>query len=66
MRQKLMDQVTVAGHLSTSIGSAHDDADLELLKTVGRQRLASGQGVLELGRGFGGGRPQSQELTHAH
>jgi Transposase DDE domain len=31
------------------IGSAHDERELELLKTVARQRLAAGQGVLELG-----------------
>jgi Transposase DDE domain len=37
------------------IGSAHDDAELELLKAVARQRLAAGQGVLGLGLGFGGG-----------
>ena len=37
------------------IGSAHDDAELELLKAVARQRLAAGQGVLDLGLGFGGG-----------
>lgn len=30
------------------IGSAHTDADLELLKTVARQRLAAGQGELDL------------------
>jgi hypothetical protein len=30
-------------------GSAHDDAELELLKAAARQRLASGQGVLDLG-----------------
>jgi hypothetical protein len=30
------------------IGSAHSDADLELLKTVARQRLAAGQGELDL------------------
>jgi hypothetical protein len=30
------------------IGSAHTDADLELLKAVARQRLAAGQGELEL------------------
>jgi hypothetical protein len=35
--------------------SAHDDAELELLKAVARQRLAAGQGVLDLGPGFGGG-----------
>ena len=45
------------------IGSAHDDAGLELLKAVARQRLAAGQQELELGlelteparRGAGGG-----------
>jgi Transposase DDE domain len=45
------------------IGSAHDDVELELLKAVGRQRLAAGQGVLDLGlelteparKGAGGG-----------
>jgi hypothetical protein len=31
------------------IGSAHSDVDLELLKTVARQRLAAGQGQLDLG-----------------
>jgi hypothetical protein len=31
------------------IGSAHDDVELELLKAVARQRLAAGQGVLDLG-----------------
>src|SRR5256885_11392461 len=31
------------------IGSAHDDAELELLKAVARQRLAAGQGALDLG-----------------
>jgi hypothetical protein len=31
------------------IGSAHDDAELELLKAAARQRLAAGQGELELG-----------------
>jgi hypothetical protein len=37
------------------IGSAHDDAELELLKAVARQRLVAGQGVLDLGPGFGAG-----------
>jgi hypothetical protein len=45
------------------IGSAHDDAELELLKAAARRRLAAGQGELELGperteparRGAGGG-----------
>jgi len=30
------------------IGSAHDEVELELLKTVARQRLAAGQGALDL------------------
>jgi hypothetical protein len=45
------------------IGSAHDDAELELLKAAARQRMAAGQGQLDLGleatgparRGRGGG-----------
>lgn len=36
------------------IGSAHDDAELELLRAVARQWLAVGQGELDLGLGFGG------------
>jgi hypothetical protein len=39
------------------IGSAHDDAELEILKAVARQRLAAGQGELNLGPGFGGQGP---------
>ena len=35
------------------IGSAHDEAGLELLKAAARQRLAAGQGVLDLGLGAG-------------
>ena len=31
------------------IGSAHDDAEVELLKAVARQQMAAGQGVLDLG-----------------
>ena len=31
------------------LGSAHDDAELELLKAAARQRLTAGQGVLDLG-----------------
>lgn len=46
------------------IGSAHDDAELEVLKAAARQRMAAGQGELDLGleraepagRGVGGGR----------
>jgi hypothetical protein len=37
------------------IGSAHDQTELELLKAVAPQRLAAGQGALDLGPGFGGG-----------
>jgi hypothetical protein len=33
------------------IGSAHDDAELELLKAAARQRLSAGQGELNLGLG---------------
>src|SRR5690242_8696646 len=39
-------------------GSAHDDAEVELLKAAARQRLAAGQGELDLGlqpAGAGGG-----------
>jgi hypothetical protein len=41
------------------IGSAHDDAELELLKAAARQRLTAGQGELDLGLDAGGqgGRP---------
>src|SRR4051812_49621861 len=31
------------------LGSAHDDAGVELLKAAARQRLAAGQGELDLG-----------------
>lgn len=45
------------------LGSAHDEVELELLKAAARQRLAAGQGELDLGlepteparRGHGGG-----------
>jgi hypothetical protein len=40
------------------LGSAHDDAEVELLKAAARQRLAAGQGELDLGlqpAGAGGG-----------
>ena len=39
------------------IGSAHDEVELELLKTVARQRLAAGQAELDLGLGPGEGGP---------
>ena len=37
------------------IGSAHTDADLELLKAVARQRMAAGQQELDLGLAAAGG-----------
>jgi hypothetical protein len=37
------------------IGSAHDEAELEVLKAVARQRLAAGQGELDLGLEFANG-----------
>ncbi len=37
------------------IGSAHDDAELAVLKAAAGQRLAAGQGELPLGPGFGTG-----------
>jgi hypothetical protein len=33
------------------IGSAHDEAELEVLKAAARQRMAAGQGELDLGMG---------------
>ena len=33
------------------LGSAHDDAGVEVLKAAARQRLAAGQGELDLGLG---------------
>jgi hypothetical protein len=39
------------------IGSAHDDAELELLQAAARQRLAAGQGELDFGLdGHAGGK----------
>jgi hypothetical protein len=35
------------------LGSAHDSAEVELLKAVARQRLAAGQGELDLGLAAG-------------
>jgi len=45
------------------IGSAHDDVEAELLKTVARQRLAAGQGLLDLGPGYGGGQGGPLPIT---
>jgi hypothetical protein len=36
------------------IGSAHDDAELEALKAAARQKIAAGQGELDLGLDGGG------------
>ncbi len=36
------------------LGLAHDEVELELLKAPARQRLAAGQGVLDLGLESGG------------
>jgi hypothetical protein len=55
------------------IGSAHDDAELEVLRAAARQRLAGGQGELDLGleraesAGRGGGGPlpiTSSRMAH--
>jgi hypothetical protein len=53
------------------IGSAHDDGELELLKAAARQRLAAGQGELDLGMsamaGAGSGGPlpiTSSRMAH--
>jgi len=43
------------------IGSAHDDVGLELLKAVARQRLAAGQGELDLGLDTA---PHTSKPTH--
>jgi len=39
------------------LGSAHDEAELEMLKAAGRQRIAAGQAELELGLEPAGGGP---------
>jgi hypothetical protein len=50
------------------IGSAHDDAELELLKAAARQRLAAGQDELDLGvaaaqQGLPGSAPQRADAA---
>jgi hypothetical protein len=45
------------------IGSARDGAELELLKAVARQRLASGQDLLDLDPGFGAGQGGPLPIT---
>src|ERR1700727_2847507 len=39
------------------LGSAHDEAELEMLKAAGRQRIAAGQAELSLGLSPAGGGP---------
>jgi hypothetical protein len=54
------------------LGSAHSDAEVELLKAAARQRLAAGQGELDLGlqpvaSGSGGPLPiTSSRMGHLH
>ncbi len=45
------------------IGSAHDDAQLELLKAAAKQRLAAGQGELDLGLDAGADRGGPLPIT---
>ena len=45
------------------LGSAHDDAELEMLKAAARQRMAAGQAELDLGLEPGGGRPAADHLV---
>jgi hypothetical protein len=45
------------------IGSAHDDAELAALRAVAQQRLAAGQGVLQLGPGYGAGAGDPLPIT---
>ena len=39
------------------LGSAHDEAEMEVLKAAGRQRIAAGQAELDLGLESAGGGP---------
>ena len=39
------------------LGSAHDEAELEMLKAAGRQRIVAGQAELDLGLEPAGGGP---------
>jgi len=51
------------------LGSAHDDAELEALKAAARQRLAAGQGELDLGLPAGtspGGPPEITSTRMSH
>ena len=44
-------------------GSAHDDVGLELLKAAARQRLAAGQGELDLGLDTGAAGGPNRDLA---
>jgi hypothetical protein len=49
------------------LGSAHDEAELEALKAAAQQRIAAGQGELDLGLGPAGGGPlpiTSSKMSH--
>lgn len=60
-------QIVLSSHRGSRrmehIGSAHDDGELEVLKAVTWQRLAAGQGVLDLGPGFRGGAGGPLQIT---
>jgi hypothetical protein len=45
------------------LGSAHDDAEVELLKAAARQKLAAGQGELDLGLALAGDRGGPLPIT---
>jgi hypothetical protein len=42
-------QIVYCSRRIEHIGSAHDDAELEVLKAAARRRMAAGQGELDLG-----------------
>ena len=48
------------------LGSAHDEAELEALKAAARQRIAAGQGELDLGLPAGGGPLQITSSRMGH
>jgi hypothetical protein len=45
------------------LGSAHDDGEVEALKAAARQRLAEGQGALDLGLNTGGADGEPLEIV---
>jgi hypothetical protein len=48
------------------VGSAHDESELEALKVAARQRLAEGQGVLDLGLDSAGIASAPLEIVSSH